>query len=75
MKSLAVKCEEKRLRKWFDDFHAEDKKNDVMFCDWPYNSILNDKQIKLVFDKHYTNRYRRKLKRKWKIRGIYIDET
>jgi hypothetical protein len=62
MKSIAVKEEEKRIRKFFDYWHFEDKENGVIFCDFPYSDILTDKQIQLVLDRHLTRRYKRKYK-------------
>ena len=62
MKSLAVKEEEKRIRKHFDYWHTVDKENNYLSCIFPQSTILTDKQIKNVFDVHLLRRYRRKYK-------------
>lgn len=62
MKSLAVKEEEKRIRKHFDYWHTIDKENGFLWCDWFNSKVLTDTQIKKVFDEHLLRRYRRKYK-------------
>jgi hypothetical protein len=63
MKTLAVKQEEKRLRKWFDDNVKFPIINGIEYikCDIP-NSTLSDNHVKQVFDLHLLRRYKRKFK-------------
>ena len=65
MKSLAIKEEEKRLRRYFSnnvEFFNRDGEGYIQ-CIMP-RSFLTDRQVQQVFDLHLLKHYRRKFK--WK---------